>query len=140
MDDRGERSATSVGANQRPTTAPGPKRPPAADRRLQRLADLTEEGLAESDPLRATLRVAAADLFEIAYRQGAGINAALAAESNNMEACQKALPVINGLALVHRQAARYVQSVLDRAVGEDSGRGAPQRPQGSPIEAGETAM
>jgi hypothetical protein len=93
----------------------------ASDRRIERLEDLLAEALKEPDPLRASLRAATADLLEIGYRLGTGIKAAMGAESGIAEKMFEAVtPAVNTLALVHRQATRYVQLDRDRASDENS--------------------
>ena len=126
MDDRHEVSEASTVADQAQDTA-ARKTPNAADRRIQRLEDLLAEALKESDPLRASLRAAAADLLEIGYRLGAGVKAAMRPELSSLESYEAVLPAINSMALIHRQATRYVQLDRDRASSEDSGRGGKRR-------------
>ena len=124
MDDCDKLSAANADANQTQEACAAAKRPPAADRRMQRLEDLREEALEEPDPLRANLRAATADLLEIGYRLGVGIRAAMGSPSTGWEAYEEVTPAIGSMALVHRQATRYVQLDRQWASGEDSGRGA----------------
>lgn len=122
MDDPHELSERSVAADQ----AQGPaaaKTPKGADRRIERLEDLYAAALDEPDPVRANLQAAAADLLEIGYRLGGAIKGAMRGGSNGMKACETANAAIASMALVHRQATRYLQLFRDRA-------SAPPRPRG----------
>jgi hypothetical protein len=137
MDDRDRIGAEGATADHVQETAAAARRPKAADLRIQRLDDLLAEAMGESDPLRASLRAAAADLLEIGYRLGTGIKATMGSASMGLEAYEAVMPAINSMALVHRQATRYVQLDRDQASSEDAGRGARIRRQNPGVDAGE---
>ncbi|MEI8376043.1 MAG: hypothetical protein WCJ35_24750 [Planctomycetota bacterium] len=110
---------------------------PDVDRRIQRLQDLLVDALQNPDPLRANLRAATADLMEIGYRLGAGIKASLGSEPTSLDRFAEVMPAISSLALVHRQATRYVQFDREWTAGEDSGRSTGWKRPDTPNEAGE---
>jgi hypothetical protein len=137
MDDREKfKTATTAGDRMREAGATA-KRPKAADRRIQRLRDLREDALDEPNALRANLRAATADLLEIGYRLSTGINAAMRPASNGMETCAEVMPAINSMALVHRQATRYVQLDREWESGDDTGRRGKPRHEKPKPDAGE---
>jgi hypothetical protein len=119
MDNGHALDATRV-AIDKPQPALTAKRPKDDDRRIARLRDLLEDALDEPDPLRANLRAAIADLLEIGYRLGAGIKATMGSEPKSLARHEELVPVISSMALVHRQATRYVQLDQERAEGEKS--------------------
>ncbi len=120
MDDRHELREEDAAADQAQSTASANETRKVGDRRIERLQDLLADALKESDPLRASLRAAAADLLEIGYRLGVGIKAAMGSESTDLETCAAVMPAISSMALVHRQATRYIQLDQSRAADDDS--------------------
>ena len=117
MNDGHPLDATCVAADQ-PQSVLAAKRPKKGDRRIERFRDLLEDALEEPDPLRANLRAAIADLLEIGYRLGAGIKATMGSEPKSLARYEELAPAISSMALVHRQATRYVQLDQERASGE----------------------
>lgn len=79
------------------------------DGRTQRLEDLTTEALAEPDALRATVKVATAQLLDIGYRMGDEITATGNSRRAKSKSRRDGGEAINTLMLVHRQITRYVQ-------------------------------
>ena len=96
--------------------------PNTPDHRIQRLQDLHADALQEPDPLHRTSAHATADLLEIGYRLGAGIKAVMGSEPTSLARYAEALPAIGSMALVYRQATRFVQLDRERAAQDDSGR------------------
>jgi hypothetical protein len=137
MDDHHERNSASAATDQTQDTTGVAKGSKTVDRRIQRLQDLYVQALEEPDPLRANLRAAMADLLEIGYRLGSGIKVAMGSESTGLELYKDVMPAIGSMALVHRQATRYIQLDRDQASGEDSGQGAKLRRRNSGVETGE---
>jgi len=137
MDDRDKLGKVNAAADQLPETRAVVKRPKASDRRIQRLQDLRKEALDEPNPLRANLRAATADLLEIGYRLSAGIRAVMGSGSAGLEAYEEVLPAIGSMALVHRQATRYVQLDRDWVSEPEAGRGADIQPPTSSDDVGE---
>jgi hypothetical protein len=117
---RGANAALTSPAPQAAAVTPVKQQPQTADLRVQRLNDLLADAVQEPDPLRAGVRAAGADLLEIGYRLGVGIKAALAAQpaaAAAMAAYKDVALGINTVAMVYRQAARYLQ--LDRDLASD---------------------
>jgi hypothetical protein len=104
------------------------KAPKMVDRRIERIRDLVADALQEPDPLRANLRAATADLFELGFRLSTGIKAAMSVTSCSLEDHEAVMPALSNLALLHRQATRYIQ--LDRAWASE--RGTAEEPESQP--------
>ena len=79
------------------------------DRRRRRLEDLTDQALEELDPLRANLKAAAAQLFDIGFRLGDELKTNIGSEQAKSKARREAAGGVNTVMLVHRQITRYVQ-------------------------------
>jgi hypothetical protein len=92
-----------------------PRRPAAAknghgrrDRRTQRIDDLTDQALQEADPLRAILRAATAQLFEMGFNLGDELQDNVGPQRSGRKV-RHAVKEVGDLMLVHRQITRYVQ-------------------------------
>jgi len=120
MVDHHELSKANAPADQK-QEAGAVKRTKFAKCRSQRFRDLRKVALEEADPLRSNLRSAAADLLELGYLLSEGIRAAMRAAANGLEVYEDVAPAIDRMALVHRQATRYVQIDQGWASGKDSG-------------------
>lgn len=103
-------------------------RQPIVDEHDARLRELRETAREASDPLRASIRLATASLLEMGALMGTAIKAALVAQ-NDLRGVERAMPAINSLTLVHRQATRYVQLDCDWVANNDSRRNARRRRQ-----------
>ena len=126
MDDRHELTEENAAAARQAKAVAGPANR-KNDRRLERLQDLLAEALEEPDALRANLRAATADLLAIGYRLAAGIKAGMELARRDPKAHKDVMPAIGSMALVHRQATRYVQLDRDWASEEGEGRRAGPR-------------
>ncbi len=122
MDDGHEFDATDVVADKAQATTKAGTLPNSVDRRIRRLQDLRVDAVQEPDPLRSNLRAATADLLEIGYRLGVGIKAVMGADPASLDRYAEAMPAIGSMALVYRQATRFIQLDRERAAGENSGR------------------
>ena len=80
-----------------------------AERRTQRLDELTDEALDEPDPLRANLKAASAQLFDIAYQLGDEVRNNIASNRAKRKARRESTKEVSTLMLVHRQIKQYVQ-------------------------------
>jgi hypothetical protein len=93
-----------------------PRKPAAAknrhgrrDRRTQRVDDLTDQALQEADPLRAILRAATAQLFEMGFNLGDELQDSVSRRRDKPKVRRGASGEVSELMVVHRQITRYVQ-------------------------------
>ena len=135
MDDHEELSNVTAARDKEQIVAATPRK--IADRRIQRLHDLYSEALQEPHPLRANLRAAAADLLEISFRLSAAIKTTMGVGATDMDTYKEALPAIGSLALINRQATRYIQLDRDWGSEEDAHRRAAREEGKLSPEAGE---
>lgn len=119
----------SVNANQTQPSTAARNTPKPVDQRNERIRELHASVLEVSDPLRAGIRIATADLLEISSLMGSAIKAALIAGKTDLRGIERAMPAINSLTLVHRQTTRYVQLDRDWVAENDPRRDANRRRQ-----------
>jgi hypothetical protein len=119
MDDHAKLSAMNAPVDRPREAATAAKQPKLADLRVRRLQDMVAEALEDADPLRANLRAAVADLMEIGYRLGDAVKATMSS-SRSLDAVETVMPAIANMALVHRQATRYIQLGRDQAADDTS--------------------
>ncbi len=98
-----------------------------AERRTQRLDELTDEALDEPDPLRASLKAASAQLFDIAYRLGDEVRNYIGSNRTKRKARRESAKEVSTLMLVHRQIKQYVQLDQQWASEGTSGDGSDER-------------
>lgn len=123
MDDSHELDeADAVGDGAHDTLAAAKLQKPA-DRHVQRLDDLLANALEESDPLRGNVRAAAAELLAMAHCLAVSIKAVMGPEASRLKTYSSlVMPAIDRMAVMHRQATRYLQLDRDRAPGDGSGQ------------------
>jgi len=90
-------------------TAAGKNDQRREQRRTQRLDELTDKALDELDPLRANLKAAAAQLFDIGYRLGDEVRNSIGSGRSKRKPRRESAGEVSTLMLVHRQITRYVQ-------------------------------
>ncbi len=85
----------------------------------KRIKDLQESALEADDPRRAVILIATSKIMDIGNMIADAIANELSKNTSSLKTVQEAVPAINSLTLLHRQATRYFQ--LDREVAAEAG-------------------
>ncbi len=121
-----------------PSRGQHPNAPVKSDRRRERLLELYQSALDLPDPKHFATRHAWAELLDVGSTLAEAIKGVFRGQKPSLRELRKtALPAINNLAALHRQAARYAQ--LDNELsGRDADPPLESLPPPPHLDSGET--